>query len=267
MLEELTIAQIKKAIQGKKVYSLDLVQALLDDPRQGVQKMGHNLKKEMEVRQNRIEKLKVMAAFDRKYCSREGFNLAGVDEVGRGPLAGPVVAAAVLLRRGAPLYGIKDSKALSPARRQELFCLIHKYSEAWGVGLVTPREIDRLNIGRASRRAMNLALGKIKTPIDGVLVDGNQALEGLGQEQTTVVGGDNKSLVIAAASIVAKVIRDWIMECLDRSYPGYGFAHNKGYGSPDHLIALQELGPCALHRFSFAPVREAGEQKGGTLFE
>ncbi len=267
MLEELTIAQIKKAIQGKKVYSLDLVQALLDDPRQGVQKIGRNLKKEMEARQNRIERFRAMTAFDRGHFPQEGFQLAGVDEVGRGPLAGPVVGAAVLLRPGAPLYGIQDSKELSPRQREELFCLIHKYSDAWGVGLVTPSEIDRLNIGRASCQAMIMALEGIKSRVDHVLVDGNQKLEGLEIKQTTVVGGDNKSLVIAAASIVAKVLRDWIMQSLDRSYPGYGFAHNKGYGSPDHLLALQDLGPCPLHRFSFSPVRKAGDQKGGTLFE
>ncbi len=268
MLKDLTISQIRKVVLEKRVYSLDLLEALLEDERTGVRKLGRKLQKEMDRRQNRIRRFRAMEAFDREFLSTEDTCLLGVDEVGRGPLAGPVVAAAVILPRRVPLFGIQDSKELSPAGREELFCLIHKFSTSIGVGLVEPEEIDSLNIGRASLKAMHKAIEAIdKEKIDQVLVDGNQRINDLEFKQTTVIGGDGKSLSIAAASIVAKVLRDWLMDCMDSVYPGYGFSHNKGYGSPDHLEAIKKIGPSPIHRFSFSPVREIKRQKGGTLFD
>ncbi len=267
MLKDLTISQIKKAIMEKNVYSRDLLQALLDDDRAGVQKLGRKLQKEMDQRQKRIKNFKDMEAFDRKFRDENGEYLVGVDEVGRGPLAGPVVAAAVILPKRIPLYGIQDSKELTSFQREELFCQIHKFSISIGLGLVEPEEIDRLNIGKASLKAMEMAISGINKKIDGVLIDGNQRIPDSGFKQTTVIGGDNKSLSIAAASIVAKVLRDWIMDYLDTVYPGYGLVHNKGYGSPDHLKALKLKGPTPIHRLSFAPVQKAKRQKGGTLFD
>jgi len=267
LLKDLTISQIKKLILEKKVYSLDLLQALLDDERAGVQKLGKKLQKEMDRRQEEIRQYREMVSFDSKFRLEEGANIVGVDEVGRGPLAGPVVAAAVILPERTPLYGIQDSKELNASQREKLFCLIHKFSIAIGIGLVEPAEIDRLNIGKASLKAMEMAIGGLSKDFDRVLVDGNQKINNMKHKQTTVIGGDNKSLSIAAASIIAKVLRDWIMDCLDKQYPGYGLAKNKGYGSPDHLQALLKKGPTPIHRVSFSPVFEAKRNKGGSLFD
>lgn len=185
---------------------------------------------------------------------------AGVDEVGRGCLAGPVVAAAVAWRERPPDWAneLRDSKKLSPARRTSLACrLVASDHVRWAIAWQNVAEIDRHNILQASLRAMTEAVGKL-APVPGVYVDGNQRLPAASVPQETVVGGDDRVPQIAAASIVAKVFRDRWMTCLDREFPGYNWAHNRGYGTPDHVEALQRLGPSPLHRRSFAPVRQLG---------
>lgn len=180
--------------------------------------------------------------------------VAGVDEAGRGPLAGPVVAAAVVLDRAKDWDGLADSKTLDPERRAELFARVSTEARAFAWAVVGQRAIDHMNIRRASLRAMEHAVVRLRVPPDIVLVDGLDRIPGVACAQHAVVDGDARMLSIAAASILAKVVRDRIMERLDRVWPGYGFAQHKGYATPEHLEALRRLGPCALHRFSYARV-------------
>jgi ribonuclease HII len=181
--------------------------------------------------------------------------VAGVDEVGRGPLAGPVVAAAVILDPARPVDGLADSKALSPARRETLAAAIRERALAWALARAEVEEVDRLNVLQASLLAMRRAVIAL-TPAPGhVFVDGNAVPPGLGVPATAVVGGDARVAEIAAASILAKVARDAEMVALDAEHPGYGFASHKGYPVREHLAALGRLGPSPVHRRSFAPVR------------
>lgn len=190
--------------------------------------------------------------------------LCGVDEAGRGPLAGPVVAAAVILPEGCYIPGVRDSKALSPRQRERLYREVVRQAVDFSVGVVGPQEIDALNILRATQRAIALAVGGLRPRPELALVDG-LPVPGLPVAQEAVVGGDASTHVIAAASIVAKVTRDRIMAAYAALYPEYGFAVHKGYGTPGHLANLRRCGPCPLHRRSFAPVFAAcGEGPGGS---
>jgi ribonuclease HII len=185
-----------------------------------------------------------------------------VDEAGRGPLAGPVVAAAVILPPESPIAGIDDSKKLSSSQRQKLLRPILQNALAVGLGVVDSEQIDRINILRAAEQAMYYALCGLTARPALVLVDGPRLPPKLPPQclaipARAVVGGDSKSYCIAAASIVAKCVRDAIMGQYDRQYPGYGFARHKGYGTRQHLEKLSELGPCAIHRRSFAPVERS----------
>lgn len=179
--------------------------------------------------------------------------VAGVDEVGRGPLAGDVVAAAVILDQDRPIAGLADSKLLSPARRDALYDLILAEALATGLGRASVEEIDSLNILQASLLAMQRAVAALVLRPDFVYVDGNRCPR-WEHRSAAVVKGDSRVAAIAAASIFAKVTRDREMLVLDALYPGYGLAQHKGYPSPSHLQALQELGPSPIHRRSFAPV-------------
>jgi ribonuclease HII len=199
-----------------------------------------------------------LEAFDIEMRRRLGASsLIGIDEAGRGPLAGPVVAAAVLLpSRALPeLAGVNDSKKLTPKARERLFPLIRAAARV-GVGWALPDEIDRVNILQATFLAMRRAVERLSLRSEGAwaLVDGNQRVPGLGPRQETLVGGDGLSLSIAAASVIAKVVRDRWMVVLDARHPGYGFAKSKGYGSAAHMEALRSLGPSPVHRRSFHPV-------------
>jgi len=180
--------------------------------------------------------------------------IAGVDEAGRGPLAGPVVAAAVILDPARPIVGLADSKQLSPARREALAVLIRERALGWAVGQADVEEINRLNILQASLLAMRRAVQKLCPAPQLALVDGNRA-PWLSCEVRTIVGGDANVPAISAASILAKVNRDRIMVALDERYPGYGFARHKGYPTAEHLAALERAGVTPQHRTSFAPVR------------
>lgn len=185
----------------------------------------------------------------------EAVTVAGVDEVGRGPLAGPVVAAAVVLDAGRGWDGVNDSKKLSPAAREAIYARVLQDARAFAWAVVGSRTIDELNIRQASLEAMRRAIARLPLAPDLVLVDGNDHVPGLACRQRSVISGDARLLSVAAASVVAKVVRDRIMERLDPVWPDYGFARHKGYGTPEHLAALDRFGPCPLHRFSFAPVR------------
>jgi ribonuclease HII len=192
-----------------------------------------------------------------------GLAVAGVDEVGRGPLAGPVVAAAVVLDPAARIEGLRDSKCLSPGRRRALARQIRAHALAWAVGRAGARRVDAANVLEATWWAMRAALGRLAVSPGLVLVDGRLRIPGIVWPQRAIVGGDRRSASIAAASILAKVVRDALMVRADRRYPGYGFRRHKGYATSAHLEALARLGPSPLHRRSFAPVARAGEASGG----
>jgi len=184
-----------------------------------------------------------------------GRRVCGVDEAGRGPLAGPVVAAAVILDARRPIAGLRDSKQLSPARRDNLAVLIRERALGWSIAAASVEEIDRLNVLQASLLAMKRAIEALDPAAEAALVDGNQ-LPRLAIEARAVIGGDALEPAISAASILAKQHRDRLMAELDLTYPGYGFAEHAGYPTARHLRRLRELGPCGIHRRSFAPVRE-----------
>jgi ribonuclease HII len=181
--------------------------------------------------------------------------VAGCDEAGRGPLAGPVIAAAVILPRGWMCAGLTDSKQIDAATRERLDVAVRAAAVAVGVGRAEAAEIDALNILRASLLAMHRAVEALGVTVDALLVDGKFTVPGLACAQAALVKGDSRSVSIAAASIVAKVARDAELVALDALHPGYGFAQHKGYPSPLHLEALQRLGPCPAHRRTFGPVR------------
>jgi ribonuclease HII len=181
--------------------------------------------------------------------------VAGVDEAGRGPLAGPVAVAAVILDPARRIDGLGDSKALSEARREALFPRIQSDALAFAIVFVHADEIDRLNILQATMAGMRRAVAALAMPPSRVLVDGNRVPPGLGIAAEAIVKGDAKIAAISAASILAKVARDRWMLDLDAAHPEYGFAAHKGYPTPEHLDALRRFGPCPAHRRSFAPVR------------
>ncbi len=187
---------------------------------------------------------------------RHGYHVvAGIDEAGRGPLAGPVVAAAVILPEHFELPGLNDSKQLSERQRNRLFPMIHEQALAVGIGVSRADEIDHINILQATLKGMTRAVQRLAVQPDFLLVDGISPVP-VGIEQKTLTKGDCRSLSIAAASVVAKVVRDRIMVAYDRLFPEYGFASHKGYGSQGHRDAIARYGPCICHRRSFAGVRE-----------
>lgn len=190
-------------------------------------------------------------SLESEYWKTGRFNVAGIDEAGRGCLAGPVVAAAVILPPDAEIPGLNDSKKLSAPQRERLFDVIHTEALAIGIGECTPLEIDELNILQAALRAMSRAVQQLALPVDKLLVDGNKPIPAMDIPQKTVIGGDGKSLSIAAASIIAKVTRDRLMHSLDEQYPQYGFTLHKGYATRAHYAALAKWGPTNIHRRSF----------------
>jgi len=196
--------------------------------------------------------------------ANQGFLRAGVDEAGRGPLAGPVVVAAVILDPARPIAGLDDSKKLSEKRREALYPQIVECALAHCVVVVEAREIDRLNIFQATMAGMSRAVAGLAPAAQEALVDGNKLPKDLPCPGRAIVGGDALEPAISAASILAKVTRDRLMVALDATHPGYGFALHKGYPTPAHLAALQRLGPCVQHRRSFAPIRQWLDQ--GVLF-
>ncbi|MEE1108906.1 MAG: ribonuclease HII, partial [Lachnospiraceae bacterium] len=193
----------------------------------------------------RIESLMVI---EHEY---EGYGLiAGIDEVGRGPLAGPVMAGAVILPKDHPILYLNDSKKLTEKKREELYEVIMKEAVAVGIGMASEQRIDEINILNATYEAMREAIGKL-APQPDILLNDAVKIPGVSIRQVPIIKGDAKSVSIAAASIVAKVTRDRLMAEYEKIYPGYGFAKNKGYGTAEHIAAIKEMGPCPIHRRSF----------------
>lgn len=219
-----------------------------DDSRKGVQdflKTQENRMKKYEAELVRIEEL---CSFEKKYSDYS--YICGVDEVGRGPLAGPVVAGAVILPKDCRILYINDSKKLSAKKREELSAEIQEKALAVGIGLSTQDRIDEINILQATYEAMRKAIASLSVE-PSLLLNDAVTIPAVDIPQVSIVKGDARSISIGAASIVAKVYRDRMMEEYDKMYPGYGFASNKGYGSKEHIEALHRMGPCPLHRRSF----------------
>ena len=206
--------------------------------------------KKTRVRISKEELYKTMSVYEKEAFS-QGFSLiGGMDEAGRGPLAGPVVAACVILDPSKPVLGVNDSKKLSPKRRQELKKEIEEKAIAIGVGIVDEKRIDEINILEATKEAMRMAVSNLKVTPDMLFIDAVH-LPGVSMEQRSIIKGDALSVSIAAASIIAKETRDEMMVKMDETYPGYGFAKHKGYGTKEHIQAIQKMGPCPIHRRSF----------------
>lgn len=233
-----------------------LVAALERDPRAGARRLAEVWRRRGERSAAEARRIEGLLARRRALVAAGARVVAGVDEVGVGPLAGPVVAAAVVLPERIELPGLDDSKRLAARTRERLAVSIREQAVAVAVAELAPEEIDALGILRAAQEAMRRAIARLPRRPDHALVDGREVPE-LGCAQTALVGGDGIDASIAAASIVAKVHRDALMRALDRRHPGYGFARHMGYPTPAHLAALRRLGPSEVHRRSFAPVARA----------
>jgi ribonuclease HII len=255
-LSSLTINEIKAYLFSKEKLSARELDILKSDRRKGVQKLLSSFLKQRKKARNEEEYLHKLMAKERLLHERGYELIAGVDEAGRGPLAGPVVAAAVILDPGENCWaGINDSKQLAPQAREELYEIVVKNAKAVATAVADVSLIDEINIYHASLRAMRLAVEKLMPQPDYVLFDGFNVPE-VYIPQEAVIGGDARCLSIAAASIVAKVTRDKIMLEYDREYPGYGFDRNKGYPTAEHREAIKTLGLSPIHRRTFQCYKE-----------
>ncbi|OGS45711.1 MAG: ribonuclease HII [Elusimicrobia bacterium RIFOXYD2_FULL_34_15] len=196
--------------------------------------------------------MKELWDFDKSICPN-GI-LAGIDEAGRGPLAGPVVSAVAILKKNIIIENLNDSKKLSPSMRLSVYKQIIENCIEYQVGIVEHSTIDRINILEATKLSMKIAVEKLVSQPELVIIDGNQPID-IKTKQKTIISGDAKSASIAAASVIAKVTRDLMMEEFDKKYPNYGFAKHKGYGTKSHISAIKKFGPCEIHRRSFEPVK------------
>lgn len=256
---QMTIGQVRDYL-GKIKPTQELVDQLGNDQRKGVQKLADQLNRQIQRQLKMESRFATMLRFEREYWDQGLQMIVGVDEAGRGPLAGPVVAAAVVIDPDFHLLGLNDSKKLSEEEREEYYDLIQEQALGVGVGIVDHQEIDQINILQASFKAMRLAIQELASQgIEPgiILVDGDKFIPGVATRQEPLVGGDGASISIAAASVIAKVTRDRVMIEMGEKYPGYGFERNKGYGAPEHLQGLRELGPTPIHRQTFSIVRQA----------
>ena len=243
------IGEIKCEIQAAEPGEYaTLFEKYKEDTRSGVRKLLEQLHKKEEAYQKELLRTEKMKEFERKYEDL-GY-VCGIDEVGRGPLAGPVVAGAVILPRDSKILYLNDSKQLTAKKRDALYDVIMREAVAVGIGYASPARIDEINILQATYEAMREAISKLSVKPD-VLLNDAVKIPQVDIRQVPIIKGDAKSVSIAAASIVAKVTRDRLMEEYDKVLPGYGFASNKGYGSAEHIAALKEIGPSPIHRQSF----------------
>lgn len=250
--------------RGPEVYD-EVIQALGSDPRGGAQKLVRFCQTKLDEYHRDREKLKRMYGYERQVWAMGYRHVAGLDEVGRGPLAGPVVAAAVILPGELILPGLEEIKRLSAKRRQELYELIQEQAVSIGIGMVHPEGIDEASVMMATYKAMVKAVQDLAVPADYLLID-TLHLPNVAQPQAPIVGGDTQSCSIAAASIVAKAKRDEYMVQMDQEYPQYGFANHKGYGTQEHREALERYGPCPIHRRNYGTAREVVSLAPGSLF-
>ena len=252
-----TIKEIKEQLANIQRLDDPLLAELEQDSRSGVIQAIAKRKREIQKRIDEDERLEGMLAYE-KVCYARGMELiAGVDEVGRGPLAGPVVAAAVILPKACKIPGLNDSKKIPKSKHKEIYEAVLQNAIAIGIGVKDNHVIDQVNIYEATKLAMMEAIGQLGPQPQHLLIDAMKL--DLPIPQTSIIKGDANSLSIAAASIVAKVTRDQMMEEFDREYPGYDFAQNAGYGTAKHLAGLDKLGVTPIHRRSFEPVKSMCE--------
>ncbi|MFP7494100.1 ribonuclease HII [Terribacillus saccharophilus] len=254
MKDAMTIQQIRTHMQ-EGTYSEEMLSSWQADHRAGVQKLMDTHRRKQMKEQELRDQYERMCSFENAYHEQGKQYIAGIDEAGRGPLAGPVVAAAVILPNDAYIAGLNDSKQLSELKREALYEQIINACIAYGIGIVDSQRIDEVNIYQAAKQAMLEAVAELSCEPDQVLVDA-MPLPELSCPHESLIKGDQRSVSIAAASIIAKVTRDRLMKQADVQYPGYGFKDNMGYGTKQHLEALHKQGITPLHRLSFAPVKD-----------
>ena len=246
-----SISEIKNIYSKTEIKDLpDFIESLKNDDRKGVLNIINSANKKYNAYLQELERLKNISYYENQ-CRQNGYKLiAGIDEVGRGPLAGPVVTAAVILKENDLIEGINDSKKLSAAKRESLYDIILNRAVAYAFGVVSSEEIDSINILQATYKAMRQALSSLSIKPDFVLADA-VTIPGIDIKQQGIIKGDAKSISIGAASIIAKVYRDRMMDEYAKIYPEYGFEQNKGYGSQSHIEAIKKFGPCPIHRKTF----------------
>lgn len=254
-MSQQTVAEIKQYLKENKVSSQKLTE-LKQDMRKGVQLAIKQYERRLQKQRAMELAFQEMMVYEQAQYEQGKMYIAGIDEVGRGPLAGPVVAAAVILPKDFQLLGMTDSKQLSKAKREYYYEQIKKEAIAYTIGVINNDEIDQINIYQASIKAMEHAVQKLDPAPDHLLIDAVK-LPGVTCSSESIVKGDQKSLSIAAASIIAKVTRDQMMTKLHKELPAYQFNKNQGYGTREHLDALKQFGPSPYHRKSFAPVKES----------
>ena len=246
---EIKIADIKNELAEISDERLgEFIDKYSSDERPGVKALSERAAKRLAKYEAELQRIDRMKEYERKYA--EYTYICGIDEVGRGPLAGPVVAGAVILPKDCSILYVNDSKKLSETKREELYDIIMDRAVSVGLGYVDNKRIDEINILQATFEAMRKAINNLPVKPD-ILLNDAVTIPGVDIKQIPIIKGDAKSASIAAASIVAKVTRDRFMESMDKEYPGYGFASNKGYGSADHINAIKTKGPCEIHRRSF----------------
>ncbi|PYG87087.1 RNase HII [Ruminiclostridium sufflavum DSM 19573] len=249
-MAKLTLKQIQEQVQDKSIQEAIDYLISLETCGSSVGRLLEKYYRLREKHDKETERLQNMLSYENK-AMQEGCTLiAGVDEAGRGPLAGPVVAAAVILPKGLLIEGVNDSKKLSEAKREALFEVIKEKAVAYGIAAVGEKSIDDINILNATKKAMFDAISQLKPSPDCILLDAVR-LENIDAKQVPIIKGDSLSLNIAAASILAKVTRDRLIREYDSVYPEYGFAVHKGYGTPQHISAIKKFGLCPIHRVSF----------------
>lgn len=246
--ESLKKASMRTEAESAAGLLENLEQSYREDTRSGVQALIRRSGKQREALEKEIARIYQLQQYEREY-EKEGL-ICGIDEVGRGPLAGPVVAGAVILPKNCEILYLNDSKQLSAEKREQLYDVILEHAVAVGIGIVSPQRIDEINILQATYEAMRQAIEKLN-PQPTVLLNDAVRIPQVAIQQVPIIKGDAKSVSIAAASIVAKVTRDRMMEQYEEVFPGYGFARNKGYGSKEHIEALQTMGATVIHRRSF----------------
>ena len=252
-----TIKEIKECLATINRLDHPLFEELILDGRAGVQAAISKRKRELQKQVDEDLRLEKMLAYEKELYTQGIQLIAGVDEVGRGPLAGPVVAAAVILPKACKIPGLNDSKKIPKSKHKEIYEAVLQNAIAIGIGIKDNQVIDQVNIYEATKLAMREAIGQLEPQPQHLLIDAMRL--DLPISQTSIIKGDANSLSIAAASIVAKVTRDQMMEEFDRKYPGYDFAQNAGYGTAKHLAGLDQLGVTPIHRRSFEPVKSMCE--------
>ena len=252
-----TIKEVKERLAMIDELDHPLFEELILDGRAGVQAAISKRKRELQKQVDEDLRLEKMLAYEKELYAQGIDLIAGVDEVGRGPLAGPVVAAAVILPKACKIPGLNDSKKIPKSKHKEIYEAVLQNAIAIGIGIKDNHVIDQVNIYEATKLAMMEAIGQLEPQPQHLLIDAMRL--DLPISQTSIIKGDANSLSIAAASIVAKVTRDQMMEEFDREYPGYDFAQNAGYGTAKHLAGLDKLGVTPIHRRSFEPVKSMCE--------